>query len=82
MSPLEIIAAGVVGIFFVVGIVREVFPQIPSRAVPLINLVLGVGLTVWVALTNDLNILELIISALLPALGASGVHSTANTYKQ
>jgi len=78
MSPVELLAAGVVGIYIVVAILRKAFPQIPSNFVPLINLILGVGLAVYVAATHDLNAVELIITALLPALGASGAHSNIN----
>jgi len=78
MTPVELLAAGVVGIYIVVAILRKAFPQIPSRFVPLINLGLGIGLAVYVAVSHDLNAVELVITALLPALGASGAHSSAN----
>ena len=78
MTPVELMAIGVVGIYMIVAMLRKAFPQIPSRFVPLINLGLGIGLAAYIAVSNDLNIVEVVITALLPALGASGAHSSAN----
>ncbi|MFA5238253.1 MAG: hypothetical protein WC476_00915 [Phycisphaerae bacterium] len=79
MNPTEIIGIGVAGILFFIGILRTAFPNIPSKFIPLISFILGIGLAVAVGLTNHVNIITLILSGLLPALGASGTHSTYNT---
>ena len=80
MEVPELMAIGIAGIFVLITILRGAV-SIPSKFVPLISLGLGVGLAVYIGLTHHVNILELILTALLPALGASGIHSTVNTYK-
>lgn len=81
MNVPELMAVGIAGIFILISIVRQAV-DIPSKYIPLISLVLGIGLAVYVGLTKQVDVIELVLTALLPALGASGVHSTYNTYKQ
>jgi len=80
MNVPELMAVGIAGIFILITIVRQAV-SIPSKYIPLISLFLGIGLAVYVGLTKQVDVIELILTALLPALGASGVHSTYNTYK-
>lgn len=80
MDVTEIMAAGIAGIFILISILRQAV-DIPSKYIPLVSLGLGVGLAVYVGLTKQVDIIELVLTALLPTLGASGVHSTVNTYR-
>ena len=82
---IEFVGAAVLAIFFIIAILKTAVPWLAdggSRYVPLIALALGVGVAIYAGQHWSLNILEVLISVVIPALGASGLHSYINEVKQ
>ena len=84
MSYIEFISLAIAAIFTVIAILKKPFPWLGnggSKYIPLITLAAGIGIAVYCHFHYHINGLEAFLTAILPALGASGIHSVGNTIK-
>ena len=81
---IEFISAAVVAIFFLIALLRQAIPWLAdggSRYVPLIALALGVGVAIYCGAHYGLDWLQVLLTVVITALGASGLHSYYNEAK-
>jgi hypothetical protein len=83
MDYPSLIAAAIAGIFFIIFLLRQLIPALAgdkSVYCSVIALVLGIGVAIYASIHYEgLNAFEIILTAIIPALSASGVHSTVNS---
>jgi len=84
MTYMEFVAAAIAAIWFLIGVVKYAFPwleQQGSRYIPVITLLLGVGVAVYCHVHYAINAVEALLTAVIPMLGSSGIHSVKNVVK-
>ena len=84
MSYIEFITVAIAGIFLLIELLKKPFPWLKdggSKYIPLMALVAGVGIAVYCHFQYGINPLEAFLTAILPAIGSSGVHSFKNTLR-
>ena len=84
MSYIEFISVAIAAIFTIIAILKQPFPWLGnggSKYIPLITLACGIGIAVYCHYHYHINGIEAFLTAILPAIGSSGVNSFKNTIR-
>jgi len=84
MDYATYLGAAIIAIWFLIGVLKKAVPKLAgeySRFIPIIALALGIAVAVYGSYLFSMNIVEIILTGIVPALGSAGAHSYTNEIK-
>jgi len=78
ITYIQFIAAAITAIWIIIGALKKAIPWLAgngSRYIPIIALAMSVGVAVFCYYHYGLDIVQVFITAIVPALASSGAHS-------